>query len=299
MEKVISVSIPAHIRNLLHCGETGEVILVSSSGIYLRFGEQILLLCDQKWGTLPIGIGVADFDHVVSLLRLQQGQKVGISENGLVFQSGSIRFTTQETVCRTRCNRPLQSQHIRQAAEELASLHKTRGISMLVLPLVLGCAQEAVWNQNPYCEHGYIHLRKLIAALAHRDDPEIRSCVEKLLGLGPGLTPSADDCLLGMLYVFRALPRKAPEGAAWFQECIAKLCDCRTNQISAAYLKAILAGAPFERMEQVFRGLCGEETLDIWKLTQIGSSSGSEMLLGMLIALKLCGYDVSQREELQ
>jgi hypothetical protein len=52
-------------------------------------------------------------------------------------------------------------------------------------------------------------------------------------------------------------------------------------------------------MEQIFRGICGEGILNIEELTQIGSSSGSEMLLGMLIALKVCGYDVAQREELQ
>ena len=68
--------------------------------------------------------------------------------------------------------------------------------------------------------------------------------------------------------------------------------------ISAAYLQAVIAGAPFERMDRVFAGLCGEEPLDIEKLTRIGSSSGGEMLLGMLIALKMCGYDAAQREEL-
>ena len=138
----------------------------------------------------------------------------------------------------------------------------------------------------------------MIAAFETGDVVGIGSCVEKLLGLGLGLTPSADDVLLGMLYVFGALQEQCPPAVEPFRENIAQLCEQKTNQISAAYLKAIMAGAPFERMEQVLCGLCAKENLDIQQLTQIGSSSGSEMLLGMLIALRICGYDISQKEKL-
>lgn len=299
MEKVITASVPAHLQKHLHAGKDGEIILVSSSGIYLRFCEQIVLVCDQDWGVLPIGIGVEDFGRTVRLLRPQQGQRVRISENCLRFRSGSIRLVPENRFRGGACHSLPQVSSIRQAAEELAALRKERGLSMLVLPLVLGRTAETFWEQNPYCARGCQYLSKLMTALDGGDSCDIYSCVEKFLGLGPGLTPSADDVLLGMLYVFGALPRKAPGGTQAFRECVRQLCDRCTGQISAAYLKAMIEGAPFERMEQVFRGLCGEETPDIGKLTQIGSSSGSEMLLGMLIALKICGYDVSQKEELQ
>ena len=298
MEYEMTGWIQAHFRSLLRPGMTGEVILVSSSGVYLKLEEQILLLCDQSWGTLPIGIGVADFDWTISLLHPRQGQRITVTEDSLWFQSGKLRLMVQSAVSERPRDGTPQIGRILQAAAELASLRKKRGISMLVLPLVLGRTPEQSEKLNPHSAYGYHYLSSLMIALEHGDSDEIRSCVEKLLGLGPGLTPSADDCLLGMLYVFRALPQKAPEGAKLLSEYIEKICDYCTNQISAAFLKAVIAGAPFERMESVFQGLCGEETLNIEKLTQIGSSSGSEMLLGMLIALKLCGYDVAQREEL-
>ena len=38
---------------------------------------------------------------------------------------------------------------------------------------------------------------------------------------------------------------------------------------------------------------------EVYKLTEIGSNSGSEMLLGMLIALRICGYSLWAKEELQ
>ena len=299
MEYEITASIPAHIQKLLHPGKAGEIILVSSSGIYLRFDEQIFLICDQNWGVLPIGIGVENFKAAVHLLQPRQGQQVIVSENCLIFRLGNIRLIPENQSRSVVCSSFPQLRRIHQAAQELAALRKERGISMLVLPLVLGGAADDTLKQNPYCAHGHTYLSRLMIALRQGDNCEIRGCVEKLLGLGPGLTPSADDVLMGMLYVFRALPQKAPEGTQLFQKSIGQLCERCTSQISAAYLKAMIEGVPFERMAQIFRGLCGEEPLDIWKMTQIGSSSGSEMLLGMLIALRVCGYDVSQKEELQ
>lgn len=296
MEYEITASIPAHIRDLLRSGETGEVLLVSSSGIYLRFGEQILLLCDKSWGVLPIGIGVENFNCAVRLLRPQQGQLMTVSEECLIFPSGKIRLVLRQLSCQAVCSASPQIRYIRQAAEELAALRKERGISMLVLPLVLGYELR---QQNPYCAQAGIYLEKLINSLISGKHGEIHTCIGKLLGLGTGLTPSADDTLLGMIYVFRLLPRNCPQSVIFFQETILQLCDGFTNQISAAYLKAMLSGAPFERMEQVFRGLCGEEPLNIYKLTEIGSNSGSEMLLGMLIALRICGYSLWAKEELQ
>lgn len=297
MEKGITAWVPRHIFPYLRPGDRGEVLLVSTSGIYLRFGQRMVLLCDESWGVLPIGIGVADFERAVSLLRPMQGQPVTVTEQGLAFPSGGICLMPREWSGTTVAASP-QIRYIRQAAEELAALRKERGISMLVEPLVLRKPPESSRKLNPYCAYGYYYLGNLMAALEGTDSAEIRSCVEKLLGLGPGLTPSADDCLLGMLYVFRMLPREAPKGAALLRESVGQLCDGCTHPISAAYLQAVIAGAPFERMDRVFAGLCGEEPLDIEKLTRIGSSSGGEMLLGMLIALKMCGYDAAQREEL-
>lgn len=298
MGNEITAFIPSHIQDFLHSGMAGELILVSSSGIYLRVEEQIVLLCDKNWGILPIGIGVDDFDRMVRLLCPQQGQPVKIEENRMVFPSGTISLVPQESSIKMIDNVSAQSQLILQAAEELAALRKERGISMLVQPLVLGGEMDDVLQQNPYCTRAHTYLRKLMTALGQNDSCEICSCTEKLLGLGLGLTPSADDVLLGMVYVFRTLPQKSPAGARLFQEYIGQLCDRCTNQISAAYLKAIIVGAPFEQMEQVFLGMCGAQQLDIQKLTQVGSSSGTEMLLGMLIAFHICGYDVSQKEEL-
>ena len=298
MEKAITASIPEHLCSFLRPGKEGEILLVTSAGIYLRFEEQILLLCDAHWDVVPIGISLDNFAWATGLLQLRQGQRIRVEKDHLQFPFGKVGLSVKQQPCENKGETIPQIAKIRQAAEELAALRRQRGISMLVLPLVLGQKCYGEWTENPYCSYACCYLDNLITAFACCDGDKIRSSTEKLLGLGQGLTPSADDVLLGMLYVFRTLAPMHTAQTELFQKTIAQLCDQRTNQISAAYLKAMISGAPFERMEQVFRGLCGKEILDIGKLTQIGSSSGSEMLLGMLIALRSCGYDVSQKEDL-
>lgn len=291
MEKEIRAFVPEHLCKFLRPGIMGEILLVTSSGIYLRMDEQILLLCDAAWGVLPIGIGIENFVDAVSRLRPRQGQTVSVTESRLVFPSGSVRWISQPSSEEENYLPRLDC--MRRAAEELAALGKTRGISMLVQPLILGQALAEKLKESPYAMYAYPYFSRLVAAFEEKDTFEMGNCVKKLLGLGLGLTPSADDVFLGMLYVFHALPGRAPKETQVFQDSIKQLCDLHTNQISAAYLKAVIAGAPFARMESVYRGLCGKAPLDIHPLVEIGSSSGSEMLLGMLIALRICGYDPS------
>ena len=93
--------------------------------------------------------------------------------------------------------------------------------------------------------------------------------------------------MLGMLYAFRELGNNAPKSVDTFRDNVLDMCDTHTNKISAAYLKSVVSGAHFGRIEKVWRGLCGEEPLDTSSLFNVGGSSGTEILLGILIALRV------------
>ena len=161
---------------------------------------------------------------------------------------------------------------------------------MLVEPLILGKECSEVVSLNPYMVRAYPRLASLMDALVSGTKEGITSSVNALLGLGTGLTPSADDVILGMLYTFRLIENDAPKTVFDLKESVLNSCDKLTNRVSAAYLKAVINGEYFERIERVFAALCGSGTLDINEITSIGSNSGSEMLLGMLCAAKVCGY---------
>lgn len=294
MEISILAYVPQQFKKIFSSGMTGEVMMQTSSGAYLCFEEEILFLCDITWGMVPIGIGVDDYKKLVKQLSIQEGQWVIARENMLIFPNGIVHLQMESTNTEEECIGQPEMGYVLQAAVELAALRKERGISMLVVPLVLGSEEPDATQRNPYCEQSYPHFVKLMNALQQGAEDEIRDCADKMLGLGIGLTPSVDDAIMGMLYVFRKLAQKCPQGVGFFKKSISELCDSHTNRISSAYLKAVIQGAHFKRMEHIWYGLCGIKTLDISVLTKVGSTSGTEMLLGMLIALRLCGYDVAE-----
>lgn len=124
-------------------------------------------------------------------------------------------------------------------------------------------------------------LAARIAAIGPLDDPD------RLIGRGPGLTPSGDDALAG--YVALAahahrewgLPDPAPLAGA-----IAARAPGRTTRVSAAVLAAAAAG----RYAPVIGAACraGEADLPaaLARLAAVGATSGLDTLTGFAAA---CG----------
>ena len=102
----------------------------------------------------------------------------------------------------------------------------------------------------------------------------------QLIGLGPGLTPSGDDYLGGMLVALRLSGRgMQAEGLwRWLQPRLAR----RTSPISAAHLAAAAAGEAHEALHTVLAG-----DLDLEALDRVGHCSGWDALAGAVAVLKI------------
>jgi len=101
---------------------------------------------------------------------------------------------------------------------------------------------------------------------------------EQLIGLGPGLTPSGDDYLGGMLVALRLTGRGVQADGLWrwLQPHLA----ARTSAISAAHLAAAAAGEAHEALHEVLNG-----SLDLAKLDAVGHCSGWDGLAGAVAVL--------------
>jgi len=110
---------------------------------------------------------------------------------------------------------------------------------------------------------------------------------QMLIGLGPGLTPSGDDYLGGMLIALQAFERR-PQAQAlwrWLEPRLA-----RTSEISAAHLAAAAAGEGHETLHLCLETLCTRRS--DWpgvlaKLDQVGHCSGWDSLAGVLAVAQL------------
>ena len=102
---------------------------------------------------------------------------------------------------------------------------------------------------------------------------------EQLIGLGPGLTPSGDDYLGGMLVALRRTGRGMQAEGLW--RWLQPRLKARTSAISAAHLAAAAAGEAHEALHAVLNG-----ELDLDRLDAVGHSSGWDALAGAVAVLK-------------
>ena len=270
---------PAKIVNMLEHDSRGSILLVTSKGIYLELEGKVLLLCPEKYGVIPVGISLEDYGRLL-LLRPEAGQRISCRAGILKFPGGSAEILPE--ICQPRaCREEPVPEALEAAALELRKKGGSRGLAPLVAPLILRQKEE---NPDPWCRAALPALTELEAGLkANEPQQAIRGGIA-LLGLGTGLTPSGDDVLCGLFYVLLRSKWRRRESLLALMEAVKEKAPFATNRISAAYLKAIAENAPYGRMDAMWAILTGETCGSIRILTEIGSSSGGDMLLGMLLA---------------
>ena len=133
---------------------------------------------------------------------------------------------------------------------------------------------------------------------------EITSAVANMVGLGIGLTPSADDYLVGLSTVLFIDGHPANKYRDAFYSALAVARD-NTTLLSAITLEAAFSQRYRETIFEFINGMVNEpqhiSTQTIASIKNIGSSSGCDMLYGMADACALSqaygGSYVSQNSD--
>jgi hypothetical protein len=112
-----------------------------------------------------------------------------------------------------------------------------------------------------------------------------------LLGLGPGLTPSGDDLLCGMLVALHAVGKSDMAHLLYAE--IAQAAPAATSPISAAFLRAAAEGYGCEPLHAAIAAILEgqSEALAgrIEALGRVGHTSGWDALAGALLVLQAVG----------
>jgi hypothetical protein len=153
--------------------------------------------------------------------------------------------------------------------------------------LAAGCLQPGDgWRKNVLTEASRA-LAALTRWLASPRGHPPRDAIRALVGLGPGLTPTGDDVISGVLLALHALGmrKEAREIAAGVETYGPE----GTNRISLAHLRAAVTGegaAPFHDI--LCEAMRGRETFDgcLRRIDAIGHSSGWDVLAGMAAAIE-------------
>jgi hypothetical protein len=239
-------------RQALAAGE-GEVCAVFRRSFYLRVpGERYACVGDASLGRGPLNVLLEEFSPP------QHGERVSIALEGA--QSWSPQPLSLPAA---------NPQALRQAA------------AGRVPDAGLGCLVAGAHNALS------VHAQPAIEALgAWLAGNTLSKEAEGLIGLGPGLTPSGDDYLAGMLVALRVFGRPAQADSLW--RWLAPRLPGRTGAISAAHLAAASTGEAHEALHACLENLSGGD--DDWdealeRIDSVGHCSGWDGLAGALAVL--------------
>jgi hypothetical protein len=148
------------------------------------------------------------------------------------------------------------------------------------------------------CKPGYLQnkiagaardaIENLSKGLNTQDLLLVQDAVKQLAGLGLGLTPSGDDCLMGVIYgLWSAYPQAFAVQCA---KLIYRTAKGKTNHLSTAWLGAAAEGETGEIWHDLFSSFLAQKNAltkkSITRILATGHTSGSDALGGFTLAIK-------------
>jgi hypothetical protein len=267
--------------------QPARVIGVTSRGLFLSIEQRVLFVSFENWrGPLTIALGRS----IDQLRALDVGAAVVFSNNRLIFPATEIVLAASsadvwQAPLPTAAPDPIDLQlgRLKQIASIILTHAPDRGFGPLLDPLLdlplsgpQSTEQTAVLNL----------LQTLRRAVRAHDAPAMQDSINHLLGRGSGLTPSGDDCVLGLLLMLNRW--QADRDWRRLNQAVIDSAYHKTTTISANLIECAAAGQADERLLNVVDGIVtGKPAVaeNVECVLGWGSSSGIDALAGMAIAL--------------
>lgn len=282
----------AAARAHLTPGQRGTVLAALSNATYLLTDSRELLWlasdgaplhrrCVKTTAPFPRPAAGASFSVSDRCLRI---------DGGLVFDSATASVWEPPRIDRGRAVAMGEiGRSVRALAADL-DFSQAQGFGRFIPAILQREPGFAAATQDPVLAHARPIVLDIADACRRQDMRRVAHCADALIGLGSGLTPSGDDFLGGLLFGLKAL-RAAYPGVGFLSLAIpSEHHRTRTHPISFVLLDDLANGHGIAPLHHIINGiLCGESTASlrpaILQLTQVGHSTGWDMLAGLLAGL--------------
>ena len=231
-------------------------------------------------------------------LACDTGTKAHISENTLHFGAMAVsdlalaRMYTPRKWEEVRvASKPRVESTLARTADQAVNIVGTRGLAALIPALRYGpfLPLAHVPFDISYDHNIGRHLLRLVAEICNDEEP---LSAKKLIGLGPGLTPSGDDVLAGLVASLHAITRahgRLHSRALQALTHITMEAKGSTTLISCEMLRHAARGHMTDAAENVITSILrGDDCRpDLVILAQYGATSGIDQLIGILLGIHL------------
>jgi hypothetical protein len=169
------------------------------------------------------------------------------------------------------------------------------GLGELLFLTPPGAAKAKARNLNIFSSSALPRIVRLEQAFRAGEKNALTDAVSDLIGLGPGLTPSSDDMLAGLvlLCVLYAKNRGGKQRASQLiARATAEETRGRTTTLSEEYLRQAASGRGNEPVMRLCASLLtgGQESVEreTRRVLAIGETSGTDTVLGIILGTMLC-----------
>lgn len=272
-------------------GASGEVAAVFERSFYVAIGGQWICLVPSGGGAGPLNAQCLERDLGIIKKPIRVGDAAGVA-NKSIHIAPALKFSFERAAVWTPASPgPWDKDSV---ARGLA--HFNRAITSRTLPqdgLAILLTDASPVHLNAVAKAAQEPLRSLreilFTALTRNDfSPDIAALIP-LLGLGPGLTPSGDDAIGGMLIALHLLGEDRARDS--IREKLFPRIAAATNDISRAHLEAAAEGFGHEAIHRIVNALLtGNVTHlheEIDAVNALGHTSGWDALAGVVMTLNV------------
>ncbi len=292
-----AVSVGQEVVAIRAEGLRGRVIAVLRDAIYLESeGGHIMGIVDGETDG-PLALRVDNLPPLLSALRSQQGAAFYATEDALhIAGVASLRWARAArwtpTLPQTLGSSPTRQQAAHALAEAIAGVGQSEGCAPAVVQLVgARRASLAVPLRTDVAISSRIiaNLNQAREAVHTGSYAEAAVALTSLIGLGPGLTPSGDDLVAGIVasLVWQKRFGIVPAGITrTLVDAIRQVAPTRTNRISTRLLwhacEGVLYASAMDLGAALLSGDVGAILRSYSQLFSIGHTTGVDLASGLL-----------------
>ncbi len=245
---------------------------------------------------LPVGL------RKMSSLGVRTGEKVGVrgltlelsNRHRILFGSAGI-YSPKRRFTLPVLKRSEITTNLEVVRKTALLFGKMAGLGDLLALARQRAAGVTPANLNIFASAALPRIVRLEQAFHSQEKNALTDAVRELIGLGPGLTPSSDDMLAGLVLLsvlYAKNSGRAQRASRLIAQVIAGEACGRTTILSEEYLREAVSGSGNEPVMRLCAALLtgGRESVarETRRVLAIGETSGTDTVLGIVLGTILC-----------
>lgn len=249
-------------------------------------------------GRGPINVTV-DGDFRLLSISAARGDAVAMVEEAILIGSGTPVSLAGSKVYNPswRFSRPLLGEglirrNLRLAREAAITHGNFSGMGSLLHSLRGEVLSASGLGLNLYSTLALEHLRALLSGLGDENLKGVTVAAENIVGLGVGLTPSADDVLSGLMVALVLGVKNGLATGSFYPRAARAIADTsvgRSATLSQEYLEQASLGRSNEKVTRLIECICTGTPSEVegstTDLIEMGHASGTDTTVGVILGV--------------